>query len=104
MIITFRLSAQEFKEGIAHRSSCHLCDDLTHLYMEIAELAEVEVVISDLDDQPDNEQLAGQLTRLTAELNRRRGQQDVPRDNQERALKVIRQAWDKHEEQVLNGS
>jgi hypothetical protein len=116
VIITFRLSATEFKAGIAHRQGCHLCDDLAHLYLEVAELAKVRLVINDLDDRPDNGNLVGQLNRLHAQFRRRRrtglvhharghrSPHNAPRDEQERALKVIRQAWDTQEGQELCGS
>lgn len=115
VIITFRLSAKEFEEHLSHRQSCTLCDELAHLYMDIAELAQVRVVINDLDDQPDRAILVRQLCRLQAKIKRRyrryagvdhgrRLSHDVERDQQERALKLIRHAWDRQEEQELQDS
>jgi hypothetical protein len=116
VIVTFRLSAEEFKEGLTHRRSCGLCDDLAHLYMDIAELVKVRLVINDLDEQPDYGKLVDQLTRLHVKTNRRRrsgrvahtrrsrSRHDWRRDEQHRALKIIRRAWDVLEEQESPGS
>lgn len=108
VIITFRMSADEFEGHIAHRKDCSGCDDLAHLYLTVAELAYVKVFVDRyLDHPPPNQtQLASQLVHRALQLSRRRRTSGIQHARQRRgrlgdnerdneALRIIRRAWDR---------
>lgn len=116
MIITFRLLAIEFEEHLAHRQSCPGCGDPAHLYLTVADRAQVKIFIDHLGvhPAPDPAKLVEQLTKREAEIARRRRPvgvlearrrllRELARDRDERVLKLIRLAWDRQEEQESQG-
>lgn len=116
MIITFRLLADEFEEHAAHRKSCYGCGDPAHLYLTVAELAQVKIIIDHLGlhPAPDPARLIGQLAKREMEIARRRRPvgvlearrrllRELDRNRDERVLKLIRLAWDRQEEQESRG-
>lgn len=112
MIITFRLSDNEFEEHFAHRKNCQGCDDLAHLYLAVADLAHVKVVVDRvrIHPPPNRFKLVEQLVQRqaalarkrladSAHITRQRLLRELERSRQEEVSAIIRRAWERQEEQ-----
>ena len=111
MIITFRLSDNEFEEHLAHRESCPGCGDLAHLYLAVADVAHVKVFVDRVrvHPLPNRFHLVDQLVARGAALARRqlvdavqverqRLLRELERGQQAERTAIIRRAWDRQEE------
>ena len=111
VIITFRLSDNEFEEHFAHRESCQGCGDLAHLCLAVADVAHVKLFVDRVrvHPPPNRFKLVDQLVARRAALARRRLVDaarverlrllhELERGRQDEMTAIIRRAWDRQEE------